>query len=769
MCIAAVLALLAGSITTPEASPEAISPSGYAGAAGFAPSSNATNATNCSGIEFAQRSCDLQPVGWIHLNETKGGNVTVHNGAPRNVSVHFDIQVIDPFNNQGWSAKFKFMELELGPDQGCARYLDVTGPRDGNPGDYMDIFINATVDNSTSQASIIFRIYLDVTVGLRLSCPYNIHTASSKYPSEYSLMLENTGDVTLDLLLNYSIMARGCTVPDVRLDRTLVTGLRGYCSDSISMLVTPPESAWSGEVYYITVLALAVGKHNASANITTHTVVSSRFFFDMSCNEGSMSVDPGKNITFPVEVSSHGNLNETILFVLDDGVNITGPCISIEPDTIELVRDDVKHISVTLRCPDDAPAGMMFWLRICGFDDSRMMYSDVFLQATVNTLHDMDVSLVQDRIETGPGTKGAFTVMLRNRGNKEEALTLGAPELHPGWSASYWRARGNLLDASISNLTLQPGEFTGIGLLVTVPDGARCAPHRLQIPIQDASGHSWSLDAYVSVKRHGELLLNAPVGERTAGSGSVVEFPISMENRGNTDETLSLSIEGLPTGFIAKTGVVRADSITLVPGGQLGTNISVKLPSDFRTALQEFSIRTVTQSGIVHTAKFSIHILAPDLLVSDVSFGSGRFTAGKAAHATVTVDNRGTFEAEAIRVSLLQNGHKVASGKIAFLSAGTRGTVDLVWNARAGAANLTLLVDPENTITESDEDNNLLEPMVPSAKEPAAQDGPSSPHFNAVLWAAMALLLSLLPCMAFVSFLRGRPAKTGRRRRMRNP
>jgi subtilase family serine protease len=131
--------------------------------------------------------------------------------------------------------------------------------------------------------------------------------------------------------------------------------------------------------------------------------------------------------------------------------------------------------------------------------------------------------------------------------------------------------------------------------------------------------------------------------------------------------------------------------------------------------------------------------------VAGTTFSPAQMVLGKKASAGVIIENRGTLEAENITVAIYERGTMLASGRLQFLSPRTLGRVTLTWMPGEGAVDYIIVVDPQDTIVESDEDNNRVEQSLPPPKVSPSNDGSgSAPLSDDILYASLELLMLCL-------------------------
>ncbi|MFJ4828497.1 CARDB domain-containing protein [Streptomyces sp. NPDC088747] len=183
------------------------------------------------------------------------------------------------------------------------------------------------------------------------------------------------------------------------------------------------------------------------------------------------------------------------------------------------------------------------------------------------------------------------------------------------------------------------------------------------------SGTAPSPATTVNVSLDGTVAGSAPVGALAAGAS----------------ETVSVAVGKRATGSYTVSAVV--DPTDTVPETD-STNNS-------RTAATKL---TVAQSP------------GPDLEVSGIATNPASPAAGAAVSFTVSVRNRGTSAAAAGSVARVQAGSTTLNGTAGAIAAGATANVTIsgTWTATSGASVLTATADATNTVTETNESNNIF-------------------------------------------------------------
>ncbi|AKB51197.1 cell surface protein [Methanosarcina barkeri str. Wiesmoor] len=119
----------------------------------------------------------------------------------------------------------------------------------------------------------------------------------------------------------------------------------------------------------------------------------------------------------------------------------------------------------------------------------------------------------------------------------------------------------------------------------------------------------------------------------------------------------------------------------------------------------------------------SIEYKASDLI--PVNLTPSVVIANTSNTMTATIENQGDKDSQPFNVSLMVKGKVVDTQSVSGLTAGGNTTVDLHWtpDGSADTYSLSVVADPENTVVESNENNNILTSLIGanSATAPVAE------------------------------------------------
>ncbi|MFE8969997.1 CARDB domain-containing protein [Streptomyces albogriseolus] len=174
--------------------------------------------------------------------------------------------------------------------------------------------------------------------------------------------------------------------------------------------------------------------------------------------------------------------------------------------------------------------------------------------------------------------------------------------------------------------------------------------------------------------------------------------------------TLSVSLEGAVVGSAPVGALAPGASATVSvhAGTRARGSYSVSAVVDPTDTVPELDETNNSRTG---TDRLTVaQSPGPDLEVTGIRTGPATPAVGTPVSFTVSVHNRGTSPAPAGSVTRLTVAGRTLDGATGTIAAGATAEVAIVgtWTATAGPAVLTATADVTGTVTETDENNNVL-------------------------------------------------------------
>jgi len=314
--------------------------------------------------------------------------------------------------------------------------------------------------------------------------------------------------------------------------------------------------------------------------------------------------------------------------------------------------DQILNITCEIRVPEKTPTGLYtIGINLTGQGGTQILYVKLYVNQTYNlTVSTLDGNHSIDNIEVAPNSELSYIVKVTNNGNGPEYATLTIKNLESGW-VGWFAAVANTPD-----LTPNVKEYD---FLSPIPI-SNLVPDVIYIPNQTASETKFTIieiylpqeqSAWVSVR------LKSPAKE--------------LQSR-----ELTITVDG------SSKGGSKDD------------------PDDNYV---DFNIK-ILYSDLTYDGKIEI------LGGSKSSNTVGR--EGEPLTIKVNIKNIGDIVAEKVEVVLSVDGAK--AGSVVIEKVGTEGVREVIftWVARAGEHKIEIVIDPQNTIVELNENNNVMKTTV---------------------------------------------------------
>ena len=189
--------------------------------------------------------------------------------------------------------------------------------------------------------------------------------------------------------------------------------------------------------------------------------------------------------------------------------------------------------------------------------------------------------------------------------------------------------------------------------------------------------------------------------------GNNVEFTVTVKNQGDRDSTpcyITYYIDGV------KQGSHYLD--TIAAGASVTRNFTWNMQTPaftFKAVIDEAN--TVIESDETNNEK-SVAIPAPDMTINSITCSDDYPVANKAMTFTVAVSNTGKGNTTSVHLTGFIDGNSIGTVDTGDIAAGQTIESVLAWIAVPGKHILRFIVDPENAVTETNEDNNIKDAII---------------------------------------------------------
>ena len=378
-------------------------------------------------------------------------------------------------------------------------------------------------------------------VDLKMSSPSK--TWGGESVVEYSLEVENTGQTNETITLTTSeASGPGCSNAgsiSVTLSETSVS-VDANESEFVTISVEVPEGQ-AADKYCWDVDGLV---SNDPSQGTTDTqdfdlTVPELHECSMSLSKSSITVAPDAEGTFSVTFTNDGNVDWTI------AVGKSGSkagWVSVDGATSGLLEYDggtgTKTFNLKVNPDDSVEAGSESVVAIQGKEGSSVKCTKD-LRIILGQSHDASLSLVSSLLPNiQPGDNGTTTLTVTNQGNGADTFKISSSPPQ-GWSVQ-------LSKSSIILGSKHGNERSGdVEVQVNVPFDA-LADEQVEIVLSVLSNNGGIIFAEITLSvtvaaNHGMDVVSS-IEDQTGRSDTEVSFPISIENRGNVEDTFRCAV-----------------------------------------------------------------------------------------------------------------------------------------------------------------------------------------------------------------------------------
>jgi uncharacterized membrane protein len=708
------------------------------------------------GVELGITPEEMQKIMYIHPNETRSANITVRNMGGQNDTMYLGVTA-DFYGKKGGFGKdykgegYKIWidernkELDLDAQEVRKVPVSVRGAPMGQPNEYIRVTVYATSKmNPSKNDTVEFRVYLVVDHRISLKCNERVRTTSAGVPTQYSISVQNIGDI--DERVNLTV--NGPPGWEFSLDFSEVRLLPG-AQTTVVLTVIPPPDAAADEVGIITVIGRSVALPSVKDQVTTHTVVTPYMYIEITADIAEQFVDPGNSTFFTLRVSNFGNMAGTVIIILEI-VSGTGEWItSLDTNAVGIAGGETKQVVLTVVAPSTAVAGTRLVVRVQGFDAEKRYSADCLVTTIVKQVHNIRVVATPEMVALYPAEKATYQVTLMNIGNGAEEVKLGASELPVGWDLTYERADGSII-SEVEPLLLEPGSALAINAIVQTSVGSLAQVYAIKGRLLDREGNVYPIDLGVTINQVFDIDITTTLSKQVGVPGGKVIYTLIGKNKGNGFDTITLEHSGLPRDW---PGVEFRDvnyelnnELSLNASGLERMSLVVPIPAGTNGTSTEFYVTARSQGGVADSVKLVLDIKMANLVISKVVYTPKTLKANKIATIVVTIDNIGEVNVENVTVRFTQDKSIMANERLERVSGGSNRTVTFTWLAKGGSHDLKFNVDPDGLVVENNKRDNQAKESVKVAQ----------PGFLEMPGFEMPLLLAALAGGAAVMVLRKR-------------
>ena len=322
--------------------------------------------------------------------------------------------------------------------------------------------------------------------------------------------------------------------------------------------------------------------------ITTTTKVDQTYGIQTSTPTASKNTVGGSTVTFSLIINNTGNGADTVA-VSHSGEPSSWTVSHVSSVTVPAAGS--RSVTVTVVPPSNATAGTYQTTVKATSSDGTTNDQTTFI-IIIDKVYGLTLSSGDVSKYVTPNTPTYYNLSVTNTGNTADNAIIGIVNALAGWT---------VLPTS-NPVFLSPGQTKAFQILVTAPNTA-LAGTQVQITVNATSNGNSSIVRQLSINAVVNQVYDPRVTPQTNSQviapGSSGVFKINVSNQGNGNDTIDLSLSGVPTGqgWVFNFNPV---SVTLTPGQTKTVDLTFAIGS--KAAYGDNLITVIgTSHGTSHT------------------------------------------------------------------------------------------------------------------------------------------------------------------------
>jgi len=641
---------------------------------------------------FVVASTNLEKARTLHPSERAMGNIVFKNTGTSIDILELSVSV--QADNHGWKATVEDTELYLAADGQAIATVTVRAPAVGRNGETAVItFTAASSSVDGRHEHIVFTSALVVQRSVSLVEPVGSLTAPPGFRSPFDVKFINEGELEETLALSVS-----SDWPVFISPATMVVA-PGATAQAV-MDVAVPSLAAEGSKVVVDIAATTSDGMPYTWPVIVEAGMEVRI--ELSTPVHFKNIPPGGTTEFEINVANKGRSSSDVLINLRVVEGSGEWEATLAPPSLYLKGLEEGTVTLTLKAPQGTMAGTHIMVSVEGSDEGRHVVEDVTVVGVVDPLVDVRATLEEARTSSIPGNVVHHTIKLENMGNTEEVVSFSSL-VGSDWPHFEFR----LGEDRVSNVLLSPGEEATLVAGLTIPIGMPVGDYQASILIADSKG-AGELPVVIGVDLSSRVAMSTPSAVLEPIQRGA-DFDINVMNLGNGDDSIHLTVGGLPEGF-DYSFVGRDDQVIQVSKNEIKeVLLAITVPRDFKGEEVPFNVTALPGNGMPSVMLLLIKVRPPDLTVSDVQIKDiDGLRPGDLAFVSATIENIGRGPAYGVTVSMELDGVivDVKREPLNVLFQGNSYSVLFNWPVREGKHTLKVIVDPDGEIYEIDENNN---------------------------------------------------------------
>ena len=400
-----------------------------------------------------------------------------------------------------------------------------------------------------------------------------------------------------------------------------------------NLSVTPDIEATAG-LKSISVIATSEdGETVASTSVTVKVNQLPALQVD-KVGTSSKDVEAGKRVYYSFDVTNKGNAVDTFNLVVDISSLPTGWDASLDQDKISNLGVD-ENITLTdvlvVKAPDDAAAEAETSIIVTISSDYNSSVNSTYTsRTTVLQNYEPKLTIVgEDTMSAKPEEQVNFTIKIANDGNGEDDISLALIGGNSSW--------GQLGDSAF---TLEAGTNGTTTLRVTPPKDTEAKNGYILIVRATSEDDTTtnSRNIFINVNQIYEVSVQVSGDSSKKGDpGDELSYQILVKNKGNGDDTFTLSLEGEKADW----GSIL-DEVELTSGESITVNLTVNIDDDATVGDNDIIVRGTSEDNPSVNDTGTVKVTVNKQFKVDVIVSSMSGDPGSTISYAVRIQNEGT-------------------------------------------------------------------------------------------------------------------------------
>jgi uncharacterized membrane protein len=369
-----------------------------------------------------------------------------------------------------------------------------------------------------------------------------------------------------------------------RLSATQVTLDAG--EERIVVLTVRIPSNQPVEDAVVMVNATSSGGDDVTVKATTTTTINPFYGVTLTISNDEKPALPGRYTVFTVKVKNTGNSQDTFNFA------VTGDYESWVAEMAPLTIDagKTKNLEVNITPPIDVANGD-YTFTINGSSDTVGDAFDMLdLMVHINVYYRMSVSLGETEINSSPDATETALVFVENTGNVNDTFDVRVLGQYASW-------------VSVDNTTLDADEgATAVATATIDVNTTRSGNYVIRFEVTShGGGNVTEVQLTIIIDLRYGVSLVAVKEAIPSGNNMSVDAEVELTNEGNTEDTYTLKVVGLPGSLW--DAQLQVDELTVM-GGEVGWfNVTVDVPPGVKAGNYVVQVRATSTMSPVALAK----------------------------------------------------------------------------------------------------------------------------------------------------------------------